>query len=195
LAFFPILCAIEVVVGGGGGVTYRWAIRWRIITLLYYIRTEDGDVLRCDVMADECDRFVDDSESISRGLVRTVVVWSVRGSVCSFTSLSLSLSLFHADASPSVTLIFLHSISLCSKSLLLYTSYYYYVPYPYPPPQNIRFYILYAVVVVAARVSFYRPLRNINNNNNDTYICVKHILYIISVCVWGVPWRDVLPPP
>jgi len=92
LAFFPILCAIEVVVGGGGGVTYRWAIRWRIITLLYYIRTEDGDVLRCDVMADECDRFVDDSESISRGLVRTVVVWSVRGSVCSFTSLSLSLS-------------------------------------------------------------------------------------------------------
>jgi len=108
----------------------------------------------------------------------------------------LSLSLFHADASPSVALIFLHSISLCSKSLLLYTSYYYYVLYPYPPPQNIQIYIyIYAVVVVAARVCFYRKLRNINNNNNDTYICVKHILYIISVCVWGVPWRDVLPPP
>jgi len=150
---------------------------------------EDGDVLRCDVMANECDRFVDDSESISRGLVRTVVDWSVRGSVCSFTSLSL----FHADASPSVALIFLHSISLCSKSLL-YTHRIIIMSHTHRH-KIYDFIYLYAVVVVAARVSFYRLLRNINNNNNNTYICVEHILYIISVCIWGVPWRDVLPPP
>jgi hypothetical protein len=51
-------------------------------------------VLRCDVIADECDRFVDDSESISRGLVRRDCRRLVGTVVCtSAVSLSLSLKL------------------------------------------------------------------------------------------------------
>lgn len=156
---------------------------------------EDGDVLRCDVMADECDRFVDDSESISRGLVRTVVVWSVRGSVCSFTSLSLSFTLTPLRLSHW----YFSILSPFAVNLYYYTHRIIIMSHTHTHRHKIYDFIyiyIYAVVVVAARVCFYRPLRNINNNNNnDTYICVKHILYIISVCVWGVPWRDVLPPP
>lgn len=53
---------------------------------------------------------------------------------------------------------------------------------------------------VGCRVRFYRPLRNtitIPIQYTCIYICYacKARVYYIRVYIWGVPWRDVLPPP